>query len=224
MRRIATVIVSGLLLAACSTQRPLWRVAEDGEYWYKAEQFERSATDFGEYVTRKPDHVEMRFNLARSLVAAGQPREALSHLSVCTDVEPLNDKYLDLQARALFDAGEREQLVEILARAASERGRVQDFVRLGVFSQRLGNLDEAEQALLTAAKIDRGRSVIVQRSLADFYGSIGDTDRQRRRLRMAYYLQPDNLETIEAARALGEIPGPTFGLVPEEVRLTNVPE
>jgi tetratricopeptide (TPR) repeat protein len=223
MRRVLAPALAIALLAGCSAQRPLYRVEKDGDYRFQTEQFGSASQDYAEYVQRKPDNVQVRFKLARALIADKRPREALTHLSICTDVDPLNDAYLDAQARALFDAGEREELIGILTRAASERGRVSDYLRLGIYNQHLGHLDDARQALLTAAKVDQGRTVAVQRTLAEFYGSIGDHASQVRRLRMAYYLQPDNLETIQAIRDLGEVPGPTFGLVPEEMKLVNVP-
>jgi tetratricopeptide (TPR) repeat protein len=223
LAHVLAPVLACLMLAGCSAQRPLYRVEKDGDYNLKTEQYALAADDFAEYVQRKPYNVEVRYKLAKSLIADKRPREALSHLTICTDVEPLNDRYLDAQAQALFDAGQKDELVSILARAASERGRVTDYLRLGIYAQNIGNLDEARQALLTAAKLDQGRSVKVQRALADFYGSVGNHAEQVRRIRMAYFLQPDNLETIEAARALGEVPGPTFGLVPEEMRMATVP-
>lgn len=224
MRRAVLAVVSCFVLSACAGPRPLHVVESDGDYHFDTAQYPKAVTDYSEYVNRKPDNVEVRYKLARSLIAADQPRPAIEQLTVCTDVDPLNDRYLDAQAQALHAAGEREALVAILSRAASERGRVTDYLRLGVYQQKLGNLDEAQQALLTAAKLDLGRSWKVQRALADFYGSVGDAPRQIRRLRMAYYLEPNNPETLQEIRRLGEVPGPTFGLLPEEVRLVNVPD
>lgn len=225
MNRVACAALAAVaLLAGCASQRPLFRVEKDGDYHLKTEQYAKAATDFQEYVTRKPDNVEVRYKLAKAQTLSGQARQAVENLAVCTEVDPLNDRYLDAQAEALYAAGERDALVGILARAASERGRVADYLRLGVFANRLGNIDEAQQALLTAAKIDQGRSWQVQMTLADFYGSTGDRAKQVRRVRMAYYIQPENVAICDEARRLGEVPGPTFGVMPEEARLVIVPE
>lgn len=119
MRLIATVIgVEPAPRLVQHAQGPPRRVA-DGQYWFKAEQFDRSAMDFGEYVTRKPDHVEMRYNLCSLVRGGATPRGPRPRLCART-WSPSIDKYLDLQARALFEAGEREPLVEVLSRASSE--------------------------------------------------------------------------------------------------------
>ena len=81
----------------------------------------------------------------------------------------------------------------------------------------MGNADEAQQALLTAAKLDAGKTINPQRALADFYGSVGDRERQVRRLRMAYHIEPANAELLREIRRVGEIPGPSFGIPPEEL-------
>ena len=149
----------------------------------------------------------------------------MEQLNICTDVSPLNDSYLDAQAQAMFESNEGEALQGLLARAASERGRVTDYLRQGHYAVLLGNLDEARQAFLTASKLDQGKSWQVQREIADFYAKVGDREKQVRRLRMAFYLNPENEALLAEIRRVGEVPGPTFGLLPEEMFLTaSAPE
>jgi predicted TPR repeat methyltransferase len=118
----------------------------------------------------------------------------------------------------MFAANEREALTALLNRAAAERGRVSDYIRLGTYAAQMGNVDEAQQALITAAKLDAGATVRPQLALADFYGSIGATDKQVRRLRMAYAIEPANDDLLKKIREAGEIPGPTFGIAPDDTR------
>jgi tetratricopeptide (TPR) repeat protein len=210
------VAASALLLASCGGQRPLHVVLKDGNHALKTGDAETAVADFSEYVERKPDLIEARYGLARALMAAGRPREAVEHLIFVLDVDPLNDAYADSLAEAMYASNERDALTAFLARYASERGRVTDFTRQGVYAQKLGNLDEAQQALKTAAKLDQGRTAGVQRNLADFYGSLGDRDRQVERLRMAYWIDSNDAGLVESIRAAGEIPGPTFGMQPTE--------
>ncbi len=209
-------------LLGCAKTRPMHIVLRDADSAYQREDFASAKTDYSEYVTRRPEEVQVRYKLGKTLIATGEPRAAIEHLNICTDVSPLNDDYLDAQAQAMFDAGEKEQLQAILARAASERGRVTDYLRQGRYAVKLGNLDEAQQAFLTASKLDQGQSWKVQRELADFYGSVGDRPRQVRRLRMAYFLNPENEPLLAEIRRLGEVPGPSFGMAPEEFRITTV--
>ncbi|CAG1001165.1 hypothetical protein PHYC_02895 [Phycisphaerales bacterium] len=224
LRSVALLALSLLaaLLAACSNNRPLHIVLRDADDSYRREDYSSAKADYTTYVTRRPEEVDVRYRLGKTLIAAGEPRPAIEQLNVCTDVSPLNDDYLDAQAEAMYQANETAALQALLARAASERGRVADYIRQGRYAVKLGNLDEAQQALLTAAKLDQGKSWQVQVELSNFYGALGDRAKQIRRLRMAYFLLPDSPRLNDEARRLGEVPGPTFGLPPEEFTLSSV--
>ncbi|GJQ28308.1 MAG: hypothetical protein HBSAPP03_01920 [Phycisphaerae bacterium] len=220
LSRLACVLVPVLALLVGCGGRPLHVVLKDADHAYQRGDYAASIRDYATYVERRPDEVHIRYRYGKALIAGGQARTAVEQLNICTDVSPLNDAYLDAQAQAMYDAGEAEALQTLLARASSERGRVTDYLRQGHYAVLLGNLDEARQALITAAKLDQGASWQVQRELADFYGRVGDTPRQVRRLRMAFFLNPDNPELLAEIRRVGEVPGPTFGLRPEEIVTT----
>lgn len=218
------LVVVTAFLAACGG-RPLHVVLRDADSAYQRGDYASAKADYAMYVSRRPEEVHNRFKYGRALLAGGEARTAVEQLNICTDVDPLNDAYLDTQAQAMFEAGEAEGLQALLARASSERGRVTDYLRQGHFAVLLGNLDEARQAFLTASKLDQGRSWQVQRELADFYAKVGDRTNQVRRLRMAFYLNPENEALLAEIRRVGEVPGPTFGLLPEEMVATaSAPE
>jgi len=209
-------LVAALSVAGCTKQRPLHILHADAANAAKFGNPEVARTDYEEYITRKPDDPEKRYEYAQVLMKIGDYRNAIEELNIACDVDPTNDKYLDAYAEALFAANERDALTTNLTRATLERGRASDFTRLGEFSSTMGNVDEAQQAFLTAAKLDQGRTVGPQLRLAEFYGAMGDRSRQVRRLRMAYAIAPENPEVWSKARELGEVPGPSFGLMPAE--------
>lgn len=211
---LAAALVLGL--GGCTKQRPLHILKRDADAAYRGSDYAAATADYSEYIRRKPEAHQLRYELAKTYVADGRPRDAMEELTIALDVSPLKDEYLDLQARAMFEANERDALVTLLRRAAVERGRVSDYIRLGSYSSRLGNADEAKEALLTAAKLDAGKKVAPQVALADFYGSVGDLKTKTRRLRMAYYIDSTNKDVIAELVALGEQPKPGFGLLPEE--------
>ena len=102
-----------------------------------------------------------------------------------------------------------------------DRGRMQDFMTLADYSLKEGDLDEAQRAYLTAAKIDGGMSSRPHLELARLYLKIGDRKRARERLGMAYYADPKDPEVIEEIRKSGETPGPTFAVVPPELEAST---
>jgi tetratricopeptide (TPR) repeat protein len=213
--RSALVIGALAILAGCSSERPMHVLKADGEFAYEHGHYDQAKADLGEYVRRRPEAIDVRFELAKAYLASNQPKEAIEQLNVALDVEPLNDSFLDTQAEAMFKAGQRDALTSLLARNAAERGRVTDYLRLGAYSARMGNADEAQQALVTAVKLDGGRSVVPQRALADFYGSLGDRTKQLTHLRNAYAIEPTNEDTLKEIRRLGEVPGPSFASGPD---------
>lgn len=219
-RKTTLCLSIAMLLAAvggCTNQRPLHIVKENAEFASQHARYDVAKLDYEEYIRRKPDDVEVRYQYARALIDGGEPKPAIQELNTCLDVYPLNDTYLDALSEAMYKAGERESLTALLARNASERGRVSDFLRQGIYAAKIGNVDEAQQALKTAAKLDAGKTVSPQRALADFYGSLGDRNKQVRHLRMAYFIEPANPDTLKEVRRVGEIPGPSFGLAPDDV-------
>lgn len=209
-------------LAGCSGQRPLHRIKSDAEHHLRYGRFEQAQADYELYLAQRPDATQTRYELAQVYLATNQPRRAMQELQICTDVYPLNDEYLDLQANAMYQAGDRDALITLLTRQTSERQRPTDYLRLGTYQGFIGNADEAEQALLTAAKLDGGQSLKYQRALADFYNAIGDTTKYVERLRYSYYLAPMDAGLAQAIRDAGEIPGPTFGRAPVEMRAGTV--
>jgi len=215
--------VGGAVVAGCGKTRPLAILKRDADVALRGSDYATATADYSEYIRRRPEAHQLRYDLARTYLADGKPRSAIEELNIALDVSPLNDDYLDLQARAMFEANERDALTALLRRAAGERGRVSDYLRLGSYSSKLGNADEAKQALLTAAKLDEGKTVAPQVALADFFGGVKDVNSQTRRLRMAYYIDPMDKGVVEKLVALGEKPAPGFGLLPQESRLRTGP-
>ncbi len=220
MSRRSLVAVASLValvsLAGCAGQRPLYLLRADAMRNIAEENYQAAEPDLKYYVEQRRDDYKTRFEYAKCLLKLDRPTEARTHFAICADAEPQNDMYWDWLAEAMFLGGERASLTTFLEQRARGRGAVADWMRLASFCQRQGNPDEAEQAFLTAAKVDAGRTGSVQKTLADFYGSLGDRVHQVRRLRMAFYLDPKNQLYIDEIRRMGEIPGPSFGMVPEE--------
>lgn len=210
------LLVASLGLTACNKQRPLHILLDDARVAAEAKRNDEAIADYQELIVRRPDDPEYRYEYAQVCLAKGDPAEAVRQLIICTDVQPLNDKYLDSLAAALYASNDREALTTTLTRIARERARVVDYTRLGDYSAMIGNVDEAEQAYITAAKLDQGRTVGPQLTLARFYASVGQTPKEVDRLRMAYFIEPGNPEVIQRATELQEVLGPTFGMVPTE--------
>jgi predicted Zn-dependent protease len=212
----AAALLSLLALGGCNTQRPLPMVWELGDRAYDKGDFNTANKEYGEYLDRKPGEARVQLRMAETLLELGRPHDAVEYATVAHDLRPGEDPFVETLARALFESGQHERLYTHLRGLTQDRGTVRDYLRLGEYTARLGDADGAEHALLMAAKVDAGQTVEPQLALADFYASINDTTSAKRRLRMALYLEPANLAIHNRLRALGEIPGPSLALTPDE--------
>src|SRR6185295_3671578 len=90
------------ILAGCTNQRPLHILRADAEFAAEHGHFDKAKADFGEYIRRRPEASDVRYELAQTQIASGEAKAAIEELNIALDVEPLNDKYLDAQAQAMF--------------------------------------------------------------------------------------------------------------------------
>lgn len=222
---LALAAVAAATLLACSNQpaRPLHAMRSDGDFRYDVGDYAGAADHYQQYIDVKPSDPEIRYKLGRSYLEMGMYREARQNLQVAYDMVPDDERYIDSLAETLLKAGENEYLYAFLTKVVNERGRASDYLRLGEYGSKIGNPDDAVAALFTAAKLDGGINARYQVALARFYAEVGDSINEVQRLRMAYYLAPNNAEVLQRAAALGEIVGPTWALVPTERGLGQSP-
>lgn len=217
-RSVMGLIGAGLVFAGCSNQRSLDYVEKSGDKAFASGDYATAQKEYKEYVDRRPGKARVQHSLGMSYLEMGQAQAAVQCLSVAHDLEPANDEYTEDLAQAYFKAGDRGKLYEYLHRLTQQPGTVKDYIRLGNYAAKLGDVDEAQNALFTAAKIDGGKTIEPQVALATFYASIGDKENALKRWRMALYIDPKNAEVAAKIRQLGEIPGPSYSLVPDEAK------
>lgn len=210
-------VVVGVLSGCSSSQRPLPIVKDSASYNFEKGYFDRALVDYSEYIERRPDDLEMRVGLAKTYLKLDRPKEARVHATVAQDVRPAESAYADLLAESLLQANERESLVAYLQKRVSERGQVSDYIRMGVYQQALGNLDECKLALNTAARIDEGKTIAPHVALANMYAKIGDKKNEVRRLKMALYVEPANKMLLSRIAELGGDTEATAAVRPDEL-------
>ncbi len=219
MRHAMLIALAALaLLTGCSDRRGLTVVRDSGDKAYRFHRYEMARAEFEEVVARDPADWEYRAKLGETLLLLGEPVAAREHLAVAYELRPKDQKILDDYARAMLASEAYDELHTVLLERAHETQRVSDYLRLGLYDLRAGDADSAERALITAARLDGGRTPEPQLALATFYETVGDDTQSLRRLRMALYTDLENREAIERLRALGHIPGPTFALPPIELQ------
>lgn len=220
IRRLASLALPmALLLAAglqAGCQRSLLAVRQSGDAHFARAQYVEAETDYREYLDRSPARPEVHFMLGRTLLAQGRTAEAREQLLLANRLTPENDDVFRMTCEGLYSDKQYEELNRLLRSRTIDRGRMDDWLLLADYSMRQGDMDEAARSLLTAAKVDGGRSVEPQLGLAKIYMSVGDNTRAIERLRMAYFVAPQNGEVATLASQLGQIVGPSFGTPPTE--------
>lgn len=208
----AVVLASG----GCSNQRPVGMLQRDGDAAMRAGYPAEAIEPYGQWVDRQPHRAEAQHSLGMALYGAGRVSEAVAPLVVASDLEPASDEYFDDMARAMREAGREQSLIATLRASAAEKGRLVDWMRLGRNLMELGLMDEAHEALTTAATIDAGRTVEPQLALAELFRRLDRPQEELRRLRMAYAIDPRDERVLSGLRALDVVPGPSLALPPEE--------
>lgn len=201
-------------LSGCT--RTLQAVEESGDDHFERKEFDAAAKDYEEYVDRSPGNAYLRSKLASTYLAMGKSGMAAQHAQVAQAMRVEDDAIFASTAQALYQDKRYEELNKLLRQRTVDRGRLADYMRLADYSLRQGDLDEAQRAYLTAAKVDAGKSFQPHLALARLYAQIGDRKRARDRLGMAYAVDPSSGEVNQAIRDFGEIPGPTFAITPPE--------
>lgn len=214
--RLALASLTLIALVGCNAPRSLPSVREAGDRAFNQSDYQAAATHYEEYVLRKPGEPAAEAQFARTLLQLGDSQRAIGYAQAAYDAQPNNADYSDLLAESYLASGQTDQMYTFLRGNTEGRGSVSDFIRLGRFTAKAGDADGAEQALLTAARIDGGKSQAPQLALADFYKSIGDKASEKKRLRMALSFDVTSAPINARLRELGEIPGPSLALTPAE--------
>ncbi len=208
---------AAIAVPACAQQRSIQAVRQSGDWAFDRGQYELALQEYTEVAERHPSDWRNRLNLGKTLLVLNRPAAAKEHLAIAETLRPQNEEIVDLLAQAMLESGDRDGLFRFLRARVEQRRTEQDYQRLGYFAMKAGDADEAEKALITAARLNRGQTIAPQLALADFYMSIGDESRAMKRLRMALYIEPANQKVQDKIRALGEVPGPSFAVAPEEL-------
>ncbi|MCW5756659.1 MAG: hypothetical protein KIT54_05415 [Phycisphaeraceae bacterium] len=214
---LTSLLVAGSLQTGCAKrERSPGEIREAANNAYARGDYARSLAEWDEYARVVDAPLVSDIGRGRALLALERPSEAVIPLERVYRADPTSAEKLELLIEALYGAGERERLIQLLQDRTRQPGAVSDFLRLGQYAQMLGDPDEAQRALLAAARVDRGQSFEPQFRLAEFYHTIGDTDRALERYAMALWFDYSNEQVADRIRALGETPGRTYVKVPHE--------
>lgn len=218
---LSLTVLASMLAGGC--QRSLLAVREAGDKHYARGEYQEAEADYLEYIERSPARPEVHQMLGNTYLAMGKTGLAREHLLLAQTLRIEDDKIFADTCEALFVDKKYDELNRLLRARTVDRGRMQDYLLLAKYAERQGDKDEAQRALLTAAKVDGGKSIEPQLELAKMYKDVGDKTRAVERARMAYFCDPKNGEVNKLLQDLGQVPGPALALPPSERMEAIVP-
>ncbi len=210
MTRLTLAGALAIALTGCAQPRTLLAVRTSGDNALARQDADRALEDAQEYVDRAPERIDGRVLLGRALLMNGRTDEACEQLWIARSLNTADDQNLDYLCQALYADGQQDDLYRVVRERIVDRGSVEDYFRLAHWAQRFGDMDEAQRALLTAARLDAGTTVAPQLRLARFHLDTGNPADAIQRYRMAYWIDPDDELVLTGIRDMGEIPGPTM--------------
>ena len=210
------VVLACLALPGCAKERSAGEIRESANNAFARGDYALALAEWEEYARVHPVPLASDLGRGRTLLAMERSGEAVIPLERVYRDDPQNEEKLELLIQAMYNAGDHERLINLLRDRTRQPGTVEEFLRLGQYAQEIGDPDEAERALLSAARVDRGSTMEPQLKLAEFYHGIGDEERALERYAMALWFDYTNPQVAERIRALGETPGRTFVRVPRE--------
>lgn len=217
---VAVVLIAGLMclnLAGC-TKRPrsAGEIREAANNAYARGDYEKALAEWELYAEVQPVPLASDLGRGKALLALERPGEAIIPLERVYRDDPMDEEKLQLLIQAFLSAGEHERLITLLRDRTRQPGTVEEYLRLGRYAEDIGDPDEAERALLAAARVDRGLHIEPQLRLAEFYYRLPNAEKALERYAMALWFDYTNTVVGDRIRALGETPGRTFVRVPRE--------
>ena len=199
----STLTLAALTLPGCrEREAPLDDLRYLGNTRMGTGQYDQAAVHFQDFIDRRPGDPYIRGSLGRAYLKSGKPDQAAEHLRIAYSQRPHDIEILNDLCESLVQSKQYDEAFSLLRTNAADRGDVADHIRLGKYALRMGDTDTARVALLTAARIDKGRTVAPQLALCDFHAAINDKPAAMRRLRGAYWLAPRDTEVLERCRGL----------------------
>ncbi|GAB4385838.1 MAG: hypothetical protein Kow0022_13210 [Phycisphaerales bacterium] len=214
----AVLVGSLLTLGGCSKYtRSLDMVRADANAAYAAGRYAVALADYQEYLDRKPGATDVRTRLGQTLLQLHRPAEAEVHFRAVYDVNPKDMNNARSLASAMIAGGRAGDGLDFFRTYLSQNPTSEGYFAMAELAMQAGLPDDAERALLVAARLDGQVSAEPHRRLARFYEDLGKEDLAIRRWRVVLHFNPADDEAQSHLRMLGQVPGPTFALSPAEV-------
>jgi Flp pilus assembly protein TadD len=132
----------------------------------RAGDLEQAEASFERALSLDPNHVKSMLNLSRVLLDDGRPEEALAHLEVALDIDPVSDDGYRLRGIAYYELGRDQDAIDSYREAITVNER--DSWSMNNLALVLIRQEKFEEALLPLA-----RATELRKDVAVFQNNLG---------------------------------------------------
>ncbi|BAM04138.1 tetratricopeptide repeat protein [Phycisphaera mikurensis] len=195
---------------------------------YQAKRYEAAADQFRAAAQKNGADVASHYWWATSLINVKRFDDAQFPLEQALTLAPDDPKWtpkiLDRLASVYEAQDKPERLYALLDEAIANGGQdPRDYNRKAFYLMKIGDFDNAEDALRKSAAFSEPTDPEPYVLLADFYESVNNRPAARQNLRYAYYLDPEHLDVAGRLLGHGVVLGPAAGLRPPSLGLEPAP-
>jgi len=180
--------------------------------------YEKSLALNRRHLERYPQSDVARYDAGRALMKLGRHADAASEFDLAVALRPENTEYLEALLEAEFLAGRYDRITTHLRKRLNVRNDYRDALRLGKYHELHGAADDAlvayQQAIIMASTEQTPARLATRVEMSDFFGRVGDREKQVMQLRYALGIDPRSEEVRARLGRLGIIPGPDLALDP----------
>ncbi len=219
---LLALALAALLLTGCQSQPPNEVLRERGDWAMWRKDYAAAEAHYGYAAARIPTDWEAQYGYGRALMKQQRWLDAQLALEKALALRPQHPEtapILDQLAECLFRQGAREQLLSVLDQAVDTYHTSDDFLRLGNYLAKLGDIDAARVAYRKACHFAADDDIKPYLALVVFYEIVGDRHAAVIALRQAYNVNPNNDDVNNRLRRYGVVPGPTIGLPRDREKL-----
>ncbi len=216
--RVLALIGSVAAVTGCiSGEQSLATLRADGNYYYGQGAYAEALPYYEEYLSRKPEAMDVRRRTADTLRKLGRPGDAERYTRTVYDVDPTTlDNAADLAA-AQVEAGQIGEGLDFLRRYLQDNPTSAGYYRLAEIADGAGLPDDALRAYKIAVKLDGDRWAEPHRRIARFYEAHEQPANATTHWRVVLWYDGADAEAREALRGLGKVPGPSYALHPDSI-------
>lgn len=218
--RPAALVVASLAVAmatGCASKPSLGQMRTKADVALDRNDYAEAARWYEQIAERRPGYADVRFHQGQAYLGMNEPYKARESFEMAADLEPENMAYRQALVDTLISLGDTDEVFAVLDRDEMQALEVDAALARGDAALELGLADEAERSYKLAASWAEREDPRPHAKLAELYRSIGDRLREIERLRVLLYLDADKEAVESRLRELGEIPGPSLQMRPEDL-------